>query len=118
MSDKAKTTWIIIGCVLAVALVAFLVWKMRKRDSNNGNNNELSTNKGENTPDVFPLKVGSRGNEVRTLQTLLNEHISKINGEFRPLPVKVDGIFGEETATACYLILGTESVTREQFAKL
>ena len=97
MSDKAKTTWIIIGCVLAVALVAFLVWKMRKRTTT------------EQTKKTTYLERGSRGEEVRALQAFLNNELAKLStGEVQYAQIKVDGIFGEETAMACNVVFGHE----------
>lgn len=105
MSDKAKTTWIIIVCVLAVALVAFLVWKMRKRDTTT-----------EQTAEPATLEVGSRGDEVRALQSYLNSQLVKLStGEIKYSPIAVDGIFGEETAMACNVVFGTEKVTSNMF---
>lgn len=98
MSDKAKTTWIIIGCLLAVALVAFLVWKMRKRDTTT-----------EQTKKTTYLERGSRGEDVRALQTYLNSELAKLStGEVQYAQIKVDGIFGEETAMACNVVFGHE----------
>lgn len=59
---------------------------------------------------MFPLKKGSKGNEVSTLQTYLNSQL--------PAPVQrldVDGNFGPLTETALFTVMGKREVSREHF---
>lgn len=109
MEAKTKTTLIVIGCILAVALVAFLVWKMLK--------SEKTTEVDD--PD-FPLKEGSRGAKVRILQQYLNRQLAELQKESEVSPVflEVDGIFGPATATACRMVFETETVSKKQWDEI
>lgn len=109
MEAKTKTTLIVIGCILAVAVVAFLVWKMLK--------SEKTTEVDD--PD-FPLKEGSKGAKVRILQEYLNRELAELQKEAEVSPVflTVDGIFGPNTATACRMVFGTETVSKSQWNEI
>lgn len=108
MSAKTKTTLIVIACILAVALIAFLVWKMRKSDASS-----------ETTDPDFPLKRGSKGPKVRILQEYLNTQILKMqDGEVKPALLDVDGIFGLQTETACKMVFGTETISKTQYNEI
>lgn len=68
------------------------------------------------TNPVFPLKVGSRGNEVKALQEILNFADSAYNstgGKF----LTVDGVFGQKTADRAKFVLGSPIVSESQFLK-
>lgn len=111
MTKEQKTTAIIItASVLFVALVAFVLWRMyKKRSPNEGDGG-----------DSFPLQEGSLGDNVKKLQEYLNMKMGsmKLPDEMKLVPLKVDGIFGTKTKNACYLVLGVESVTEDQFKSL
>lgn len=109
MEAKTKTTLIIICCILAVALIAWLVWKMIHLDETT----EVDD------PD-FPLKEGSKGAKVRILQEYLNRELAELQKEAEVSPVflTVDGIFGPNTATACRMVFGTESVSKSQWNEI
>lgn len=112
MDNKKKTVIIIVCCVLAVALIAFLVWKMIHQ------NNEETSSDAEASDD-FPLQEGSRGDKVRLLQEYLNTQLMKMqDGEVRPSLLDVDGIFGAKTATACKAVFGTDSISKSQFNEI
>lgn len=109
MDAKTKTTLIVVGCILAVALIAWLVWKMIHLDE--------STEAGDD-PD-FPLKEGSRGVKVEILQEYLNAQLRKMQtGEINPDLLEVDGIFGPKTATACRMVFGTETISKAQWNEI
>lgn len=111
MTKEQKTTAIIItASVLFVALVAFILWRMYKRKSTTANTEDGS----------FPLQEGSLGNNVKLLQEYLNRRMAamELPDEMKLVPLKVDGIFGTKTKNACYLVLGVESVTEDQFKSL
>ncbi len=112
MTKEQKTTAIIItASVLFVALVAFILWRMYKRKNTTANNTEEGS---------FPLQEGSLGNNVKLLQEYLNRRMAamELPDEMKLVPLKVDGIFGTKTKNACYLVLGVESVTEDQFKSL
>lgn len=62
----------------------------------------------------FPLKRGSVGQRVETLQSFLN---SRINGTGLQ-PLVVDGIFGAKTEQALYAIKGVKQVSEQMYNSL
>lgn len=112
MNSKTKTTLIIIACVLAVALIAWLIWKMLHQNDETSTV-EMDKQLGNVT---FPLKQGSKGQEVKELQYYLNDKISEMQQDgVKAQLIATDGIFGPETASACNLVFGKEYVTEAEF---
>jgi hypothetical protein len=109
--EQKQTTIIICCCVLMVALVALILWRMYKKRQQRSQDVK---------PDAFPLKEGSLGDEVFSLQNALNAKLRgmTIFDELELQELKADGIFGKKTRQACLLVLGTESVSKEQFTSL
>lgn len=112
MNSKTKTTLIIIACVLAVALIAWLIWKMLHE-------NDVTSGTETTAADEFPLQEGSKGDKVRILQQYLNTQLQLMQtGEVRYTLLTVDGIFGPNTATACKIVFGTETISKSQFNEI
>ncbi len=108
MEGKTKTILIVVGCVLAVALVVFLLWKLKKTDPEGGVSGGT----------VF-LKQGDTGDQVSALQKNLNKMLADMQEDgIKAQQITVDGIFGAETATACKMVLGHEYVTEAEFSEL
>ncbi len=87
MKKKKIIVIIIVALVLAVGL--FLLVKKNPTSSSTS---------------VFPLKIGSRGQEVKDLQTKLG--------------VDVDGIFGEKTQAALVEATGKKEITEKELKNL
>ncbi len=110
----SPTTWIIIGIVLLV-IIAIIIYSKNKSATNTLNtnssvssSNNLNTNVANSTPvSAFPLKYGSRGNEVKALQAFLNTNYNE--------KLVVDGIWGPLTGAAVLKDLKTETVTQGQY---
>lgn len=108
MEGKTKTILIVSGCVLAVALVVFLLWRLKKKDPESGVSGGA----------VF-LQQGDTGSKVETLQKNLNKMLADMQEDgIKVQQITVDGIFGAETATACKMVLGHEYVTEAEFSEL
>ena len=69
-NDKKTTTLIIIACVIAVAFIAFLLWKSYQVRTSPYREVILSD---------YPLQKGSKGDSVIALQRQLNIELSKID---------------------------------------
>ena len=112
--NKKQTTIIIICCILSVALIAFLLYRLYKKTNASFNGNS------QNNVEVFPLHEGSLGNEVKELQEYLNLKLSSMETTdgIKLVPLKIDGIFGEKTKTACVLIFGTAEISESQFNEI
>lgn len=108
---KKQTTIIIICCILMVALVALILWRMYVKKQKE----ELKS-----TDSMFPLKEGCLGDEIFQLQNGLNAKLRRMTlaDEVNLQELKLDGIFGKKTRQACLLVLGTETVSKEQFDSL
>ncbi|MCK9562908.1 MAG: hypothetical protein M0R02_09355 [Bacteroidales bacterium] len=64
--------------------------------------------KSEKHPSVFPLKQGSRGEEVKKLQKY-------INAQNQGVTLDVDGIYGSKTQSAVYMIFGQNEVSKKVY---
>lgn len=62
-------------------------------------------------PSVFPLKSGSTGTEVKTLQKALNKEAQKFGLE----PIAEDGIFGPDTLTQLVALTGKRSMSHAEY---
>ena len=83
--------YIIAGVIAAIAIILYFVLKGKKEETTP---EAPAVKTGGETPLVskFPIKLGSKGQEVKEIQTALNKRIAPYM-----LPLKVDGIFGEKT---------------------
>lgn len=108
MTKEQKTTmFIIIGCVSFVALLVLILWLLYRRKEEKENFSS------------FPLSVGSRCEEVKTLQRCINILIDEVGKKgVKMLPIAEDGIFGAETKNACVALFGEEEVTRKNYKSL
>jgi peptidoglycan hydrolase-like protein with peptidoglycan-binding domain len=113
---NAKPIIIATIIVLTLGTVGFIVYKKRKEKENVvtppevGDKEKSPINLGTIT-NVFPLRNGSRGLEVTSLQKWLN-----INLKIKKLPeIKVDGIFGTETESALKTITTKTTMEKSYF---
>jgi hypothetical protein len=110
------------GAALLTGAAAYFIIKKRKQkqllppgtpvnESTNGNFKPVTTNQVSNSPvkSDFPLQIGSRGENVKKVQTFLNQ---KINAG-----LIVDGVFGAKTAAAVQQVIGSPIVTEGTFVK-
>ncbi len=100
MNQKQKKDIIIgvgLGLITTIAIIYFFVTYMMKRRNKNSTSNTLFSKSnicntsGNNHDAEFPLKKGSKGNEVKELQQWLNTKGEKLC---------VDGIWGNKTEQA------------------
>lgn len=104
----SKKTKIIIGVLLVLAIAIYFLFpyikqlfKPKQSTDSNTLNNTSSTGTLTATNSVFPLKVGSKGNEVLQLQKAINVLL--------PVPfskISEDSIFGSQTQTALNTVMG------------
>ena len=110
--------------LLFVGIGLFLI--LRKKDTE-------ESSLGTSTPardDRFPLSLGSRGQNVQTLQTKMNAWMSLYFAELTnkpthqygvdaglPMPtIVVDGIFGQNTLEFVRKIFGKDTVSENEFS--
>lgn len=77
---------------------------------------------GEEPVGVTTLQYGSRGSEVKRLQTFLNQQLSMLVWKGLPIlngeqikELSTDGIFGAKTQAVVKWYFGTTTVTTDQF---
>ena len=108
---KEKKIYIAIAVIL---LVVFALWLAKKllNKSNGGIIPSESTNPVTETPVItdapFPLKSGSRGDNVKCLQRFLNAH----NDTGILAPLQIDGIFGSKTKNMLSALYGISEVSQ------
>lgn len=110
---KKKTLIIIVlALVVAAAVVVYFVFKRRNNNNNNNNpDNSNSTGGGTTgTNSGFPLKYGSRGENVKKLQRRLNEQLPSTTPQ-----LVVDGIWGKKTEDAVKLVYGINVISESKF---
>lgn len=119
---KDKKFWIIVAVTLVI--VAVVVYFARKKKTQPETLSLVSAVPSETVlpaANIFPLKFGSRGNEVLTLQKWLNEKLKKqpANGIVAPLPLLVeDGIFGQKTLDALKYKINIDQVDYTYYTKI
>lgn len=123
---KNKKIVIAIAVVLIIAIVVYLAWDsplmeklrgVKKMDDSVDTAKKDTTVINPATPnliptpivanDDFPLKIGSRGSNVKYLQTALNKINEKGGLPNKYEPLVVDGIFGDATRIAIVTLVGT-----------
>lgn len=118
---KDKKFWIIAG--VTAVIVAVLVYFARK--SKNKALNESSTTPSTSTSktvlpaaDIFPLKSGSKGEEVKTVQRYLNSQ-KPLSSSTATLPdLTIDGIWGPKTQDAVKYKLGINQIDYTFYTKI
>lgn len=108
MKNKKLLIGIVIVVILAVVIYfAWRSYKIKKRQKAlynvkpEGTTPTTNGNGGSSYSDSFPLKQGSRGNNVTALQYAINEGCPEVGEN-----IAVDGIFGPQTAAAVEICLG------------
>lgn len=108
---KEKKIYIAIAVIV---LVVFALWLAKKlvNKSNSGITPSESTNTKTPTTVItdapFPLKIGSRGDNVKCLQRFLNAH----NDSGILAPLQIDGIFGSKTQNMLSTLYGISEVSQ------
>jgi hypothetical protein len=92
---------IVLILLIVITVILFIVFK-KKKDPLAG-----LTTKTNNSG--FPLKVGSTGDLVKSLQTFLNKNYNS--------GLTVDGIFGPLTLKEVQTAFGTNNLTQEVYNK-
>ncbi len=107
MSNRGK---IIIGVLLAGAVIALLAFRKKKGVDQTSGDDETVTSEPTTTSTSkgFPLKYGSRGNNVKSLQRFLNYSDASYQ-------LKVNGVFGNLTQAAVEVELGKKIVHKDYF---
>lgn len=112
--NKKLIIWLSVGLLVLMLLTWLMVRANKKADTSDAGTSgtggsSSSDSSSSATPSVFPLKYGSRGNEVKMLQSYLNEHLTVL------APLVVDGIWGPKTQAAVDRVLETDQVTWDWF---
>lgn len=87
---KDWTIWIVTFLIFAAGISVILIFRSE-------------THAGE-----FPLKQGSRGEEVRKLQEWLNKQNAGIT-------IAVDGIFGIKTESLLFAVTGKKEISYKEY---
>ena len=118
---------IIIAIIIFVPLgsvAILLLLKMKKQDDST---TDSTTNTVASEASVYPLKLGSRGSLVGSLQTKLNGLLNQASLAKLKLPtyngvaitsLSVDNIFGSKTLAVVRWHFGTDTVTQTQYKTL
>ncbi len=103
----SKTAWIVIIIVVLILAFSVVVYAKTGKDKLD----EDISDEAKEERIIFPLGVGSKGEEVKDWQTAINnKHL------YPPLmPLVVDGIFGPLTKEATIDWIGKSIVTKLDF---
>jgi hypothetical protein len=107
MTSGTKATLFTLVVAAGIGLTVWLASRARKKE-------------GEDTDDsAFPLRYGSRGEEVKQVQYAVNVLLARLPGEYDFAPLTVDGIWGDKTDHALrmtFLANMTEvMITKEKY---
>ena len=122
-----KKTLLILGTIIGLGTIGFVLYKkgvFGKKEIGAGANTNTGTSTSTSTArnDNFPLKKGSYGGRVETLQTALNKFIKNWNklgkAEFtynnkKQSSIGVDKDWGSETEAAMSWAVGQNNVSSE-----
>jgi len=118
---KKNTIITMVVCALLIAAtIGGLVWydKAEKAKADGATGTGGSSSSSTPTP-IFPLLYGSRGANVRTLQTKMNEWMAynwfSVSNKPKSSRLTVDGIFGPKTQEFVSIIFGTLAVTESEY---
>jgi hypothetical protein len=124
---KNQKIWMWVGLGLAASVGGYFLYRHFTKDGNDmarmGDTEEDEYDAPRTQPvrPNFPLKKGSRGNEVKVLQQYLNRSpkckakaaTKGAVGGKSPFPLDEDGIFGSLTLSALQICYNTDQVTEE-----
>lgn len=107
---KKQLVYGAIGLVTILALYGLYHLITKKEDESSEDTSSSTSSRGLFSSKGFPLKNGSSGKDVMTLQRILNRSLLPP----RALLV-VDGKFGRKTEAAALAVLKTKTVSRKVF---
>lgn len=110
---KIKPIWLVVAGVGSIGLIYGLYILFKKGKEAGDFSSATKQSKGSGTQSRFPLRKGSRGEEVKTLQRYLN---SKTRVPLALL--KVDGIFGSKTQAASQRVLGIREISESKYYEI
>lgn len=110
---KGKNILIIVFVALVVALIIFVLFAYKDRIFGGGKKDDNNVFEPFPPISVFPLRFGSKGQEVMSLQQYL------LSLDPNALPrFGADGDWGSETQAAVSRLLGVTSVTEQKYNQL
>ncbi len=117
--DKNKKYIIIAAIVILIGIIAYYFYSKNKSEDTQlgvtGNNTDNTTSpevKSDVKSSVFPLVKGSKGDEVKQLQTFM---LKNFGAQFPKYGI--DGKLGDETIANMLKFLHTDKATKEEFLK-
>ncbi len=123
---KKKTIIVASVSTIAACGIAYLLYRRGKQTETETTTTTDSTTTNE-TAATFPLEYGSRGTEVKKLQTALNVLLADAVQCGEELPqynnqdiksLSVDGIFGVRTKKVCQWHFAKKTVTEAEYNAL
>ena len=118
---------IIIAIIIFVPLGSVAILLLLKNKKQDDNTTAEKSNTVTPEASVYPLKLGSRGSLVGSLQTKLNGLLNQASLAKLKLPtyngvaitsLSVDNIFGSKTLAVVRWHFGTDTVTQTQYKTL
>jgi len=106
----SKKTWIIIIVAIILLIAGYFIWQnwknKRRQELLNSTDQGATrvpnaTEGGTGSGDAFPLKMGSRGNNVLAAQIAINEGCAQLSDK-----IAEDGVFGPQTEAAADICFG------------
>jgi len=118
---KKETTAKIVktGIIVVLgAIAAYVIVKKVRQRIDEQKEEKITNDKVIDEPvSTFPLKVGSRGEEVKKLQQYLNQKLQEAYGRQATM-LDVDGIFGAKTEDALKAVSGNTQVAKSEYEKI
>lgn len=112
----------ILFAVFIIAVIGFIIYEvtrkmMKQKPIDTGGNGAQPSSTGT-AKDIFPLKVGSTGDEVKQFQSAVNSFLkyhATQGDNGTPSTLIADGYFGAKTAAAAKFLWQTDQITQAQF---
>jgi len=127
MKDKKKLIITMVACLVVVIIISITLWYFTKKKTAtpagtaSGAGSGATSNTKQETAQAsgFPLKSGSKGALVKTLQAKMNEWMNYYYFTLSTKPASqqlaVDGVFGPKTQEFANIIFSSSAVSESGY---
>jgi hypothetical protein len=132
MKTHLKNNWYLY--LIGIAIILIIIKLLKDRNApfklggsfSDSENNSSSVSFSTEPDDLtIVLQNGSQGNEVRTLQGLLNDYIDSVVVDYSEsgstlllFPIEQDGVFGSLTENLLFSITGQNTISLDEYNAL
>lgn len=120
---KKNNKILLLVCIIVVVITAATLYYFEKKRKEELSEGEIKSSSGTTTQtttsSVFPLKKGSKGEEVKNLQRKINEYLTyywfmlQVKPTYQTL--SVDGIWGTKTESNVQYVFKKNQISEQEY---